>query len=186
MLIVPVMHYSNSRELELITDEEGLSTVKSIQEEISKIKTEVESVFRKKGQCVVFFEVFGGGDQNSPNTRVHHMHIQMVPIPEELEEMVEDAFKTEAENEGLIAQEALPESSFWPFIRVHLFGRTPIVFTPPEPTDGVLIPFNLQMARFVLANLIGKPEYANWKRCILEEDEETAQAESLRNILSLE
>jgi hypothetical protein len=74
MIIVPVVHYINSRQVELLQDE---NVSKLLQVEIEKIKNQVATVEIKRDRVLVAFEVFGGGDEFERQTRLHHMHVQV-------------------------------------------------------------------------------------------------------------
>ena len=95
------------------------------------------------------------------------------------------SFKAEAEHEGLQIVDALPESTFWPFCRVSTGGQELIITSPPI-VEGIPIPFNFNLARFVLAKLVGREEIADWRRCILDQPVECKMVEDLRKSLSFE
>jgi hypothetical protein len=77
LLIVPVLHHINSRQVELMEDK-TISPV--LQSEINKIKSAVANAELKNDNVVVAYEVFGGGDELELATRLHHMHIQVETI----------------------------------------------------------------------------------------------------------
>jgi hypothetical protein len=75
LLIVPIVHHINSRQVEMM-DDPNISTV--LQTEISKIKKAVAEIEIKRDRLLVAFEIFGGGDEFEKQTRMHHMHIQVI------------------------------------------------------------------------------------------------------------
>ena len=171
LLIVPIEHYSNSHQIRTNGND-------AFSKEVSKIEKQFDSYERKIGKCVISFESYGGSEANS--NRIHHMHVQLVPIPIEAEINVEDDLKKEALNEGLEFSESFPSSPNSPFIKIGLVGKKSLYISPPKDSNGMSIPFNLTFGRYFLAKLMGTPLYADWKKCILEEPDEIKIVELLQ------
>ncbi|KAJ3303030.1 hypothetical protein HDV03_004254 [Kappamyces sp. JEL0829] len=165
ILIVPVAHYTSLRAIEARDD------------------NLVNQVQMEQGNYVVGFEVFGGGDPSNPQVRLSHMHFNLVPIDESLQDLAIEKFKAAAEEQGLVQADTLPASIAWPYIRLKFHGQAQdMIFTPPPPNGGPLVPFNLQFARGVLADLLGCPDRADWKRCVLDEGDEESGTAALRTV----
>lgn len=170
LILVPVGHVSNSRAVEIENS--------PIQDEITSVIAKIDQMERTRDSFLVCFEVFAGPGPRNAN-RLQHLHIQLVPLPIELEEEVYPAFINFAKS-GLEQRIGLPESPNVPFLRVHIVGRDPLVFTLREGRRGM----QLAAPRIVLANLIGKPKRSDWKYCVVSVEDETSQTESLRERLS--
>jgi hypothetical protein len=82
--------------------------------------------------------------------------------------------------------DSLPEEPFRAFCRFEVVGKGTIIVSPPPPTRGYVVPFNIHIARFVLANVMGIPEKEDWKKCILDEKTELGFVEEMRGLLSFE
>jgi hypothetical protein len=121
---------------------------KVIQSEIVKIKHAIAQVEIKRDSILICFEIFGGGDETDKQTKLHHMHIQLVPIPVTLQDTIEDDFKNEAQRQGMVVLESLPIGKFEPFCRFEIVGKEPIVVSIPQSTNGIYVPFNIQIARY--------------------------------------
>ncbi|KAJ3373720.1 hypothetical protein HDU91_006049 [Kappamyces sp. JEL0680] len=181
ILIVPVAHYTSLRAIEARDD--NLVLYKSITSEMDAIYSKVNQVQMEQGNYVVGFEVFGGGDPSNPQVRLSHMHFNLVPIDESLQDLAIEKFKAAAEEQGLVQADTLPASIAWPYIRLKFHGQAQdMIFTPPPPNGGPLVPFNLQFARGVLADLLGCPDRADWKRCVLDEGDEESGTAALRTV----
>lgn len=147
LIVVPVVHYANSRQLERFKGEDTKIAI-GIQNEISKINEEVAICEGKRGNVVVWFELYGGGEQTDFRTRLHHMHIQLVPIDESLEDVIMEMFENEAVYEGLEIRDTLPDDPFWPFCRFGIVKGKSLICSPPASKDGITVPFNIQIARY--------------------------------------
>ena len=112
--------------------------------------------------------------------------MKLVPIESDLEDLIESQFKEEVKHQGFVELESLPESPYWPYCKLWIHGRKPIIIAPPQSSNGISIPFNIQIARYSLASLIGKPELVDWKKCVLTLEEETELTEKYRKILVFE
>lgn len=134
---------------------------------------------------MVRFEVFGGGDPKNPAVRLSHMHVHIIPIPSASLEPLITSFKSQAKDEGLLESKELPANQFWPFVRVLVSGGEEMIFTPPSK-DGPSVPFNLDMARFVVAAALGIPERLDWKKCVMNVKGEETTTEALRKKYPLE
>ena len=129
----------------------------------------MNAVQKKKGNGLVYFEVFGGGDPSNPAVRVSHI---AHPLPLSMIPHVKTEFATQATNAGLVESDTVSDNIAWPFIRVGTTGWEK-VYTPPPPKPGrPLAPFDLSFARGVVAGMLGLSERRNWKTCVKEPEEE--------------
>ena len=110
----------------------------------------------------------------------------MVPIDEQLQDLVYSHFRNEVKEQGFVELGELPESPFWPYCKLWIHGQEPIIIAPREPTNGVQIPFNIQIARYALSTLIGSPERVDWKKCVLSIEEESNLTEGFKEQLLFE
>eukprot|EP00842_Homolaphlyctis_polyrhiza_P002141 jgi/Hompol1/2928/HPOL_001491-RA len=200
ILVVPVGHFPSTRSLQLVSGSYA-ETARNTLIELVQVQDAARKMEAERGNCVVGFEVYAGGDGgSSANEQLHHLHLQLVPIPLELEHMVENAFKQEADRQGLELVDDMPESATTPYVRISLSDHRVVVFAPSEERlaeferqkqEAMRLRqrpprlFNLQIGRQVIAGLLGKPDRTDWKRCILSKEEETAQAKGLQELLKL-
>ena len=110
----------------------------------------------------------------------------MVPVDQDLEDLVESHFREEVKLQGFQEIETLPDSPYWPYCKLWVHGREPIIIAPSQPDNGISVPFNIQIARYSLASLVGSPELVDWKKCVLSLEEETELTEKYRNSLVFE
>jgi hypothetical protein len=80
----------------------------------------------------------------------------------------------------------LPEEKFHAFCRFEIVGKETVVVAPPPPTRGLSVPFNIHIARHVLANVMDIPDKEDWKNCILDEKTELKFVEEMRSLLPFE
>ncbi|KAL2914960.1 hypothetical protein HK105_205503 [Polyrhizophydium stewartii] len=202
ILIVPITHFPSTRIMQL-EDGEAKQDAQETLAELARVLDRIRDKEREQGHCLVAFEVFAGGDMSDPNERLYHLHVQVVPIPVAAEHRVRESFVAEAEQQGLDCLDELPESPKVPYMRVHLPDKSILVLAPsderiadfeklqaeqqPESVHqgrraprhvGLL--FNLQAGRAVVAGLLGTPDRADWKRCVLPMAEEEKLAESVK------
>jgi hypothetical protein len=110
------------------------------------------------------------------------MHINLIPLPLDMVEALETEFEKQASDQGLIRSKTLPENVSWPFVRLGFGGgKEEVIYSPPLPPPGrSLTPFNLAFARQVIAHTLGVPEKTNWKKCVIEAEEESAMTDRIR------
>jgi Protein similar to CwfJ C-terminus 1 len=75
LILVPVGHFSCTRQLELFTGEKAIQS-KAVLEDITKVTDAVTKSL--KDQVLVTFEVFKGSNATDREV-LHHMHIQVHP-----------------------------------------------------------------------------------------------------------
>lgn len=199
LLVIPIGHYESTRQLI-----KNSSESQSLLDEIEAMKKKLSQVYVKRGESVVCFEMYGG-DQGQ-GTPLQHMHIQMVPIPLDIESDVQAIFEQEAEMFGLelVPDGQLPDSLTMPYCKVEL----PTVRTSGKSQSFVFVPtaekmreyhaieeesratgrrpprlINLQFGRQVVAQLIGSPDKADWKNCLQTAEEEEAMAKNMRKLI---
>ncbi|KAJ3056074.1 hypothetical protein HK097_008202 [Rhizophlyctis rosea] len=204
MLIVPIGHYRSTWHMRKSEEEEAKGSL----EEIEEIRGRLTKLYRKMGSVTVGFEMFGGGGEE--DGKLMHVHEQVVPIPEELIDEIGPAFQREAEAEGLVAVDDYPEDHTLPFCRVtypsssdtstkDIVEITKIYVPSQDKQDqyqealaaaasmgtGRRPPrmMNLQFGRLVLANLINRPDRADWKKCLVTIGEETKLAGKMKDLI---
>ncbi|KAJ3317194.1 hypothetical protein HDV06_001942 [Boothiomyces sp. JEL0866] len=153
LLIVPIAHVANSKD------------TSDIESEIQMIESKVQEIEEKRQNVVVKFEVYGGHN-------MHHLHVNLVPIPDALQDLLYPTLKQEAEQEGLRILDEIPEG---PFLKMSLLGQDPIIIGSAEG-----VPFNSNIGRYIIASLLGDMDLIDWKRCVLEQDQENELAEKYR------
>ncbi|KAJ3290819.1 hypothetical protein HK104_006499 [Borealophlyctis nickersoniae] len=201
-LLVPIGHYPSSRHMEVLEGDEG-ATARSAMEEMERYKAALAEAYAGKGASMVCYELYAGGGVEDGGGLLH-MHLQVVPIPTELEPKIEVAFMESAKDEGLELVKELPSDLDTPYCRVEVptaGGVKILTFVPSAQTleehaqlaaevaaQGRRPPrvINLQFGRLTLATLLGQPDRANWKNCILPHKEERRLAEELRRLVPIE
>ncbi|KAF8743505.1 Zinc knuckle, partial [Rhizoctonia solani] len=151
LLIIPIAHYPT-----LLSAPPELAI--SIIAEVEQYKSALRNLFAKHGAAAVMFEVA------RLSGRGGHAHIQVVPVPLDKADKVEDIFYNNAQREGIKweqdAEAALEgaKRGGGNYFRVDLpDGRKMISL--------IRGPFNLQFGRATLAEFLGLPERADWKAC---------------------
>ncbi|CAE6395711.1 unnamed protein product [Rhizoctonia solani] len=151
LLIIPIAHYPT-----LLSAPPELAI--SIIAEVEQYKSALRNLFAKHGAAAVMFEVA------RLSGRGGHAHIQVVPVPLEKADKVEEMFYNNAQREGIRweqdAEAALEGArrGGGNYFRVDLpDGRKMISL--------IRGPFNLQFGRATLAEFLGLPERADWKAC---------------------
>jgi hypothetical protein len=142
-------------------------------------------------------------------TPLQHMHIQLIPVPVDVVPDIQAVFEQEAERQGLeLAPDGtLPESLTVPYCRVEVPSLKPDPTESPlvmvfVPSQDRMIKFkaledeclasgrrpprlvNLAFGRAVVAQLLGTPDKADWRNCLLTMEEEQAVTLSIRELLS--
>ncbi|KAI8828166.1 CwfJ C-terminus 1-domain-containing protein-like protein [Chytriomyces cf. hyalinus JEL632] len=173
LLIVPVGHFGSRADI-MDKSPEVLKEMDASRDTISK------AVEEQTGDVAVFFEVYPGG-----SGRMHHMHVQAVPIPAAMQYKIRDLFLQAATRDSLVAmpEGAIPADPSTPYVRIELPDKGQVlVLTLPVNGDPRTY-FNQQFARRVLADALGFPDKANWKRCVVSQEEEGAFATSMKKFL---
>ncbi|KAJ7578407.1 CwfJ C-terminus 1-domain-containing protein-like protein [Mycena floridula] len=165
VLIVPLAHVptfsSISSDLAGQTGEET--------ENSTRLKSALRALNAKHGCATVFFEVgrLGGG----------HAHIHSVPIPRKLENKVEEAFVSIGGSRGVVFEEDSTVA-----LAACTDGRSGY-FSVELPDARKLVhliefnaPFNLRFGREVLVTLLDMPDRADWKACMLSDEDDRADA----------
>lgn len=133
---------------------------------------------------MVQFEIYGGGDPSNPAVRLHHLHVNMIPLPISLKPTLVQEFDRQASHQGLVKIPDVPGNVSWPFVRIKVDPQQDwITYSPPVPKPGApAIPFNINFARFVLARVMEMPDRVNWKQCVMDQDQETEITNKLRDL----
>ncbi|KAJ3151650.1 hypothetical protein HDU86_006069 [Geranomyces michiganensis] len=121
LLVIPVAHYWSLRQMQLLEGEEAATAQKAIQE-MDKIKAHLFDVYSARNEVMVCFEMFGGGTVESLAQALHHMHLQLVPLPAAQLSEIEPAFMEEAKLEGLelVPEGRLPDAITDMYFRVEI------------------------------------------------------------------
>jgi len=181
VLIVPVHHHISSRSIEALND--GGALFRHCETEIQDIVTKYQGYQMENGNYLVRFEVFGGGDPSQQNVRLHHMHVNLVPIPADSVEKIHEGLKNRAVEAGLEISNQLPANTFWPFFRIKVHDKEELIISPPkQKADNALVPFDINLVRSVVCELIGLPDREVWKQCVVSFQEEETITEDLRKI----
>lgn len=139
------------------------------------VKEKIINLFREaKSQDVVFFEVFGGGNAS----RYTHMCVQAIPIPNTIENALE-TLTNELDYFGWVpaTEESMDVSA--PFMKLELNGTKVLLQAKPHNQR----PPSIQGARFVLSRMLGVGERGDWKKCVLSMEEETKDAQTVREFV---
>ncbi|OUM70511.1 hypothetical protein PIROE2DRAFT_37323, partial [Piromyces sp. E2] len=178
-LIIPITHIPcNNNLINAPPDDEEEIDKDALVSEMEKYKKILSDYYGSHGnKKIVCFEVYGGFD----GKKYRHMHIQVVPIPEEIESKVEESFIAEAENNGLILSD-YPTDFHEAYIRVELSYGKSLIFTKKDPD----VRFNFQLGRVVLANLLGIPKRANWKHCTIPDEIEAQLTNNIKAQLQID
>jgi hypothetical protein len=178
-LIIPITHipcYNNL--INAPPDDEEEIDKEALLNEMDKYKAILRDYYLAHGnKKIICFETYGGFD----GKKYRHMHIQVVPIPDTIEQNVESSFIAEAEKNGLILSD-YPTDFHEAYIRVELVNGNTLIFTKKDPE----VRFNFQLGRIVLANLLGIPKRANWKHCIISEEKEAQLTNNIKAQLQID
>ncbi|KAI8914273.1 CwfJ C-terminus 1-domain-containing protein-like protein [Gorgonomyces haynaldii] len=74
-ILVPVTHYPSTRALQVM--EKEADKANQVLNEIERVRGTIDAIERSNGCFLVSFEIFIGLDPLKPQTRLHHMHIQV-------------------------------------------------------------------------------------------------------------
>jgi hypothetical protein len=171
-LILPINH----------TNSEVTMSPEAVQE-LRKFKNALRKYCRENTenpQSIVFYE-----RNISTQKGNHHMHIQAIPVKLELETKVKSLFMAEAEKLEFKFQEleatdatsiaALAEDKN--YLQVELFDGSRLVHVI-EPDDKPKKLFHF--ARTCIAQLLGHPEWADWRVCTKTRQQEDAAVEIMK------
>jgi len=166
VLILPITHYGSASQLP-----------DAVWEEVEKYQKSLEKCFREKlgKTCIVY-------ERNTPSKAGQvHCHLQVVPIPLDLEDKVGE----HVVECGAQCNIEFQHNQNW---RDEEDLENYVVYTVPSTKATQLhkIPAGqrhpLNFAREVVANLLGMPERADWKNCALSVEEETKTAQDFKEL----
>jgi len=125
-LIIPITHIPcNNNLINAPPDEEEEIDKDALLEEMGKYKKILSDYYQShENKKIICFEVYGGFD----GKKYRHMHIQVVPVPENIEQNIESSFIAEAEKNDLI-QSDYPTDFHEAYIRVELANGKSLIFT---------------------------------------------------------
>ncbi|KAI0372979.1 nuclear protein [Pilatotrama ljubarskyi] len=166
VLIVPITHYPTY--LSIPPD-----LADPILEETEKYKSALRAMYAEHGAVAVCFEV------GRMSAKGGHAHVQVVPVPNKLQNAIEDVFREEGRAHGIEWEEDPDEAlracggGRGSYFRVDLPDGRKMVHLIRE--HG---PFSIQFGRQVLVSVLGMPDRYDWKACTQseEDDKEDAQA----------
>jgi len=178
-LIIPITHIPcNNNLINAPPDDEEEIDKDELLKEMDKYKKILRDYYQDhENKKIVCFEVYGGFD----GKKYRHMHIQVVPVPDNIEPNVESSFIAEAEKNGLIESD-YPTDFHEAYIRVELANGKSLIFTKKTPESK----FNFQLGRTVLANLLGIPKRANWKHCTISDEKEAQLTNNIKAQLKID
>ncbi|KAH9276476.1 hypothetical protein BASA83_001175 [Batrachochytrium salamandrivorans] len=191
ILVVPITHFTSTQAMHHADDEHEVDARETLAE-MRLVQSRISDIESARDHSIVVFEIFGGENPGFPTQRLHHLHLQVVPVPNNQLEVIEDAFAKEASAQCLNCSDVLPENVTLPYMRVELPSGKVLVLSPnaervaewkaAQRTPGVRMPrlLDLQTGRRVLADILGMKDRADWKRCVLNIKEEEALAETLK------
>ncbi len=204
VLIVPIVHHASMNHLQQSAGASPEACL-AIRSEMWKIWDGIEKMQHIRDCKLVGFEVFGGVDVGQAsgaevaNIRPQqHLHLQLVPVPNTLTDaQLEEAFRLAAQEAELDVVEQFPANVTDPYIQIffgdHLermddngeselrMGRKHLILLPPSQwTHTKRGPFNFQLVRKVLSELLGVPERLDWKKCVTEREVEDAEAQDFK------
>ncbi|KAK0196580.1 CwfJ C-terminus 1-domain-containing protein-like protein [Armillaria mellea] len=168
ILIVPITHYPTFN-----TIPHDLAV--PITEETERYKTAIRAMFGKHKMAAVFFEVARLRQKGG------HAHVQAVPVPLKLQNKIEETFMNEGRSLGIEFEENPDEAlascsnGRGSYFRVDLPDGRKMVHVMKDH-----IPFSIQFGRQVLVNLLNTPSRADWKACMLSEDEDKSDAQAFK------
>ncbi|KAI8142700.1 CwfJ C-terminus 1-domain-containing protein-like protein [Fennellomyces sp. T-0311] len=153
VILVPVTHYPTFNKVPVETRVEVVA-------EIEKYKNALRDLFAEHGQDMLVFEL-------SRQTFYGHAHIQIVPIPKEKSNTIEDIASQAAQEQGFQLVDQLPANPDINYFKLDLpNGKSLVHIIQPRER------FNLQFGRLVASKVLGHPEREDWKTCMQTGDEE--------------
>ena len=175
VLLIPVHHSSKGAFADPAVAEEIESTKRKLREHASRVYDMDLFVFERA------IETIHG----------YHTHVQCVPVERGLGVKLQATMMAQAKKIGMTLRELSSDlnlkavvtdddsSSGYFYIEVPDIRSTYKRFLYRQDADsGLRIP--LQFGREILAAVLGKPQLAHWKSCVLDRDQESALAASLR------
>ncbi|KAH9945834.1 nuclear protein [Epithele typhae] len=168
VLIVPITHYPT-----YLSIPPDLS--QPIVSETEKYKSALRAMFAKNGAVAVSFEV------GRMSAKGGHAHVQVVPVPNNLKDKVEQAFRDEAALAGVAfeedAEEALNAAAGGRggYFRVDLPDGRKLVHLMRERG-----PFSIQFGRQVLVGLLGMGDRFDWKACTQREEDDMEDVQAFK------
>ncbi|KAF8077783.1 CwfJ C-terminus 1-domain-containing protein-like protein [Lyophyllum atratum] len=168
VLIVPITHYPTFTTI-------PPDLAQPIVEETEKFKAALRAMYAKHGAAGVAFEV------GRLSAKGGHAHVQVVPVPLNLKDKVEEAFIQEGRQFGIDFEEnpdAAMESCAGgkgSYFKVDLPDGRKMVHLIKDH-----VPFGIQFGRQVLVNLMDMPDRFDWKACMLPEEEDKADAQAFK------
>ncbi|TPX34791.1 hypothetical protein SeMB42_g07266 [Synchytrium endobioticum] len=194
LILLPIGHYPSSSGIRHLSGDERQDADKAMAE-VGRFKTALRSIYKEKGDLLVFFEIYPG-----ESGRLQHMHIQAVAVPSALTTNLRKAFNVDSENAGLRPVPDIPQDVSTPYLHVDLDGET-LIFAPDKTTmakwaqaqeratlQGSRLHrndrFNLQLGRAVLAHSLNLKNRVDWKNCVVPVQEETKQADEIKACIS--
>ncbi|KAI8822915.1 CwfJ C-terminus 1-domain-containing protein-like protein [Fimicolochytrium jonesii] len=209
-LLVPIAHNTSTRQMQTLEGEEGESAQNALKE-MEGIKEKIRELYKARGDVMVCFEMFGGGAEGALADTLQHMHLQVVPMSDKSLPELETAFMKEAEEEGL---ELIPNANL-PDLESDMYCRVELPTSSSTPSETKILVFrpspdrmeeyqqqvaeaeqagrrhpprimNLQFGRKVLAELMGVPHAADWKRMLLPKEDEEKLTGKIRELIDLD
>eukprot|EP00462_Mataza_sp_D1_P025673 CAMPEP_0175145052 /NCGR_PEP_ID=MMETSP0087-20121206/14524_1 /TAXON_ID=136419 /ORGANISM="Unknown Unknown, Strain D1" /LENGTH=600 /DNA_ID=CAMNT_0016429691 /DNA_START=93 /DNA_END=1895 /DNA_ORIENTATION=- len=167
MLLLPMDHINSFLELPAAT-----------KVRFEEYKAALRKCFAAQGKTAIFYE------RHMPTRGTNHMHLQVLPIPNQLASTAKDRFVSEAQAAGVDFEEMPSSASLESqvggghFLYVE-FSATDRILHRVSPTARIRGLFAVQ--RNIFANIIGQPHKADWKQCDVSEAEETAMVAQLKS-----
>ncbi|KAK7206899.1 CwfJ C-terminus 1-domain-containing protein-like protein [Myxozyma melibiosi] len=143
--------------------------------EMSKFRARIAEAYAEHGYGAVAFEI--------SRERGIHFHIQVIPVPTEKLDRVEQEFRTAADANGYTiekhdSKDAESESD-GDYFKVYLPDNSSL-YVPLSPETR----FDLQFGRKVLATVLELPDRVDWRTCAQDEKEEVKDAERFKEVFS--
>ncbi|EGF77518.1 hypothetical protein BATDEDRAFT_91726 [Batrachochytrium dendrobatidis JAM81] len=199
VLIVPITHFTSTQSIQHLSDtdtstDESIDAKETINE-MNQVQRRIREIETTAQNDVVVFEVYTGKNiENPAHQRLHHLHLQVVPVPKGKTHEIEAAFKKEAEKQQLECLNEVPKDDSVPYLKVELENGKTLVFSPSteriaeiaaaRKTPGSRAPrlFDMQLGRRVMADVLNMPDRADWKQCVVNIKEEEELVETLKPI----
>ncbi|OCF75228.1 nuclear protein [Kwoniella mangroviensis CBS 8886] len=165
VLIIPIAHHPT---LLSIPAEDAMSIIS----ELESFKSSLKACYASYGAVPVSFEI------GRLSGRGGHAHIQIIPIPQELADKVEESFIKAGEAQGL-DWELEPERAL---AKVGQQGNYFKVELPDGKKMVHLLKgnFDLQFGRMALGSLLGYHHRIDWKECSQSEGEDKEDAQKFK------
>ncbi|KAF9103919.1 hypothetical protein BGX27_010315 [Mortierella sp. AM989] len=166
VLLITINHYSSLRSV----DSDARQDLES---ELKKYKEGLQQLYESKGAAMVSWEL-------SQDGRMQHAHIQILPVPKEKADTIEQQFREDIEGFFIADpkqqqqqqhtatwQDHLPSSPSQGYFKVELPSGKSLICPIPERQW-----VDPQFGRKVLAKVLETPDRANWKSCTKDAEEE--------------